>query len=227
MKIREVIGIGGEKGSGKSTVASYIEDKGYYHTYFAKNLKRTCGSVFGFSSEQMENQDLKERHFDRLLVMTKEDVFNICSRANTMYPGEITFAQAKEMWAVVEKYQGLKTGFSSVRKVLQFVGTELLRDCVNPDFHALSVKYELEGFGVEKAVISDARFANERNFIKKEWSGKTVLIKEDKGEETVETKDMHPSENSLGEDSDYDHVIINYKKSFESLYESVDNYLFF
>ncbi len=223
-----VIGIAGEKGSGKSTVAKYIEkEKGYYHTYFAKTLKKACGAVFGFSDEAMESQEQKEAAFGLPLLFTSRDVDDLCHMANMDYPGEVTFGHSKDMLVRVAKHHHENGGFLNIRKVLQFVGTEMFRDCIHPDFHALCVKHELEMKDVENAVISDARFPNERKFIKEVWGGKSVLV-HDMTLKIVneEKRDTHASENSLGSDDEYDVVIENRKVGFDVLYFDINEKIF-
>lgn len=58
-----VIGIAGKAGSGKSTVASILTQRfpGYKEVRFAQKLKETLHFLFGWTVEQQEDFDFKER----------------------------------------------------------------------------------------------------------------------------------------------------------------------
>jgi len=222
-----IIGIGGEKGSGKSTVAKYLESNGYFHTYFAKRLKNACREAFAFTDEEMEDQIKKEALFDRPLKLTRDHVNIILSSVTPHYPGKITQRNIDKMYSVADS----RVEFSSIRKTLQFIGTELLRDCISPDFHLMCVKKELveaEKAGHNRFVLSDARFPNEREATKA-WGGYTCLVVDTSPKVRVSPaaqKDGHASENSLGNSDDYDFVIINGKSSFVELFQKVSSMVY-
>lgn len=57
-----LIGLAGQKGVGKDTVADYlVAQMGYQKTAYADPLKEACQSLFGLSREQLYDQSLKEQ----------------------------------------------------------------------------------------------------------------------------------------------------------------------
>ena len=58
----KLIGLHGHAGSGKDTVAAYIQDtyKNYYQHSFAGPLKEACAKAFGVPLAYFEDRDLKE-----------------------------------------------------------------------------------------------------------------------------------------------------------------------
>lgn len=215
-----VICIGGEKGSGKSTAAKYFETEcGYYCTYFAKALKAACGEVFELTPEMMEDQDLKESEFVVPKKLSPSKVVLLASAVAPFYPNKITPTQVSRMI----KVGGCKSLYTP-RQVMQFVGTELLRDCVHPDFHVLCTKKELEerhrSHGDTRFVIADNRFPNEREFVKEHYKGYTILIVDGTKEEEV-GEDKHISENSLGNPEDMDYVVVNNKTDYRDFYSAL------
>jgi len=56
-----VVGIAGRKQSGKDTVGQrYIDQYGFVRIAFADTLKEACQIIFGFSHDQLYNNDFKE-----------------------------------------------------------------------------------------------------------------------------------------------------------------------
>ncbi|XWV26024.1 hypothetical protein QJ857_gp1056 [Tupanvirus soda lake] len=116
------------------------------------------------------------------------------------------------------------------RKMLQFVGTELLRDNLdkimpglgkNVFTHHFKLWYESEIKMNPNlcVVVSDVRFQNEIDFIQ---SLGGVVIKIDRP--CVQTNDMHQSEIELQSISTYNHLINN-TGTIDDLYRHIDEYL--
>ena len=205
----KIVALAGEKGSGKSTAAKIIVEKGgYYHTYFAKTLKHCCSKVFGYTDEQMEIQAEKEKKFDRPYVLNAFAIGRLVGHARPFFPNTITDDHVDKMIKA-----GEHRAIYRIREMLQFVGTELFRDCIHPDFHAMCVKKEIQGrmlLGEKKFVISDCRFDNERRFVKNVFKGELVLINDVEKPKEAQ-KDTHRSETGLGEFCEYDYIIANQK----------------
>lgn len=107
--------------------------------------------------------------------------------------------------------------FETPRKILQFVGTELVRDCISAYFWCKvldnQIQYE------EKVVLTDVRFFEEREYVKLK---KGLLIKiEREIPGSVPKKDGHASENSLGSNDEY-HYLIRNNGTTESLWSSLE-----
>jgi hypothetical protein len=95
------------------------------------------------------------------------------------------------------------TEFLHPRHILQFVGTELLRNNVDKDIF-LKLADQQIGKTTRNVVITDCRFSNERKWFKKQGA---VLCLVKRPELTF--KDSHSSENDLGEEVDYDVIMTN------------------
>ena len=116
------------------------------------------------------------------------------------------------------------------RKMLQYVGTELLRenlDNIMPGLgkniftHHFKLWYDAE---IKKnpnlrVVISDVRFQNEVDFIQ---SLEGFVIKLDR--QSVQTDDMHPSERELQQIKTYDHLINN-NGTLNDLYQKIEEFM--
>ena len=116
----------------------------------------------------------------------------------------------------------------SARKILQFVGTDLLRDQLNKimpelgeDIFVYNFKLwyenELKNKNTPHIIISDVRFQNEVDYIKKLGG---IIIRINRPE--VESNDMHPSEiqikNLIGVDYDVDN-----SNTLNMLYQEINH----
>ena len=221
-----VIGLSGEKECGKTTVANYLEEKcGYYHTFFAKTLKIMCKEVFGLTDKQINDQNIKELPFEKPLQVTRQHMEGVLKIAIERYPGVITHQVAEDFKASFVDYPQL----ISPRHVMQILGTEMLRDHIDQDFHIMCLYKEVSEqmeLGRDRFVIADCRFPNERVFIRNEYNGYCTLIQDiSKDTSSEESRDKHSSENSLGGPEEYDFVIQNTKTGVEVLYDDVRDVL--
>lgn len=73
-----------------------------------------------------------------------------------------SFATALKCYCRVQGWMTVKDG-----KVLQYVGTELFRDRVNPDYWVQMVDYQIQEEQPDIAIFSDMRFPNEKAFVEK------------------------------------------------------------
>lgn len=106
------------------------------------------------------------------------------------------FVQLKEYpWVKYEEDADMSDPFcpyGKQRALLQFWGTEFRRN-VNPDYWVTKVAKRLEKEKPEVALITDMRFPNEMEFIKK--YGETVRV--DRPDLPALTPQSHPSEKAL------------------------------
>ena len=132
-----IIGLVGFIGSGKDSVATKLVETGCVQESFAGPLKSVCASIFGWDRELLEGQSQKSREFRETI-----DLY---------WSGKL----------------GIK-GFTP-RLALQLIGTDVLRDHFNKDIWLSSLEYRiLQKHKNHKCVIiSDCRFVNELDFIKK------------------------------------------------------------
>ena len=142
------IGILGNIGSGKNTVAQYLATQGCIPTSFAGPIKDLCTSVFGWPRDMLEGETDESREF----------------REN------------------IDLYWSKKLGIPNFtpRLALQLIGTEVMRDHFHPDIWLNSLEYRVKKLHNENecVVISDVRFKNELDLIKR-VGGTTILVQRD------------------------------------------------
>ena len=207
-----LIGIGGELESGKSTVANFlVKNHGFTELSFADNLKQMCMAVFNLTEEQCYTTAGKAKLLDNKLFFTMDHVKEISQWMNKVNGFKFAEIDINKMARSV----GVMS-FTTPREVLQLVGTEICRECVSPSFHVDVVFKQIAKY--ENVVISDARFANERQAIK-DKDGITILVIDKSIKELVEdgNRRTHASETEIGDVTDYDGAIMNGKESLEIL----------
>ena len=203
-----IIGLAGEIGCGKSTVAEILKSKhGFTELLFAKNLKDMCASVFNLTEAQCHTQLGKETLFEKPIELTSTHILDI-HRWITGVPNQFE-AEKGCFEAALYLVKESSILFKNPREILQFVGTEICRECYDKDFHVKVLKQQLDQIK-GSVVISDARFKNEREVVT-EWGGFNVRIHSIGGDSVDTGISKHASENNLGIDTDYDFVLINDK----------------
>lgn len=207
-----IIGIGGAKRSGKNTCASYLVDKyGFTELAFAGPLKQLCEETFILGSEYFNDQELKEKPLWQPITISLDDVMYMRSALNDRYDVEITGDHAL---AMANLANGKK--FNTPREILQFVGTELVRNCVDRDYWIKAMTNDVRGHA--RVVVTDCRFPNERQLIR-DLGGH--LIRTDRS--GLATGDTHASETLLGDESEYDLVLKN-DGTIAELHRTLENW---
>lgn len=143
-----IIGLSGQAGSGKDTVADYLVAKhNFIQLSFAKVLKDGMSSLFGMTQQQLNDPKEKE--------------------------------QIDKRWG------------KTPRELMQWLGTDILRQHIRNDFFIIQVEDLIHKYKGKNIVISDARFPDECNMI---WKLNGVIIKIIRPGHTG-TKTKHISEN--------------------------------
>jgi hypothetical protein len=208
-----IIGVSGNKGSGKSTVSKILLDKGFEIRSFAGPLKRIVSEAFGLDMFLLTDQEAKENTSLSLYIQPLH-VLKLCHLANLSY---YPLTEAQIAYAVANPPAML---IKSPRHLLQVVGTEVFRQCVDKDYWLNAFKYQLDP---NKNYISDdARFANEQHLIK-DLGGAVIGI----NRPGLVTTDSHVSEKIdlsncdyvLQNDSTLDILEKNVEKTFELIKE--------
>ena len=154
--------------------------------HFADALKKACHIIFGIPLEDMETEEGKQK-----LTKVRWPEHDESSMGHTICRPSIT------------------NPFMTVREVLQFVGTELFRNQLDPDVWLNSVF--LKPWAEDDVVIiADARFPNEAALGRE--NGLLISIERDTGL----VSDGHKSENALDDYTDY-HYTIDNNGSFDDL----------
>lgn len=208
-----MIGIGGRKGTGKGVLANYlITNYGFYSFGFADYLKELSMEVFHLTKEQCEDPSEKMKYLDKPIKLGSCDVNYIVEYVCKLpfyskHHGDKFYRKMIKL-TYPENIKELK----NPRDVLQYVGTEVLRDCIDPDFHVRVTYHRIikKGVDLDKVVIHDARFPNERAFLRN-LNANLILILE--MTDIIKSEvDSHRSETGLGEMNEYDLVLVNDKR---------------
>lgn len=200
-----IIAFAGKMGSGKDTAAEFLKEQGFETVAFADNLKEMAMKIFRLSKEQCYNQELKMKFFTYPLELNIGHIARAMTYAEERNGFKLTNEIAMKLYSLLDNPVKLNTP----REILQYLGTEMLRNCIDKNYHALVVKHKIDSTGMKKVAITDCRFPNERHFVKR-WGGLNVLIKRpSKNITTTSGLVAHASENSLGEDKEYNYIINN------------------
>lgn len=214
-----ILGIGGEKRSGKDTVTNYlVKEYGYTKKAYADNLRQASAYAFEghIAKTAFFDDEIKEMPFPNgPIIATFGQLQRLMNFVIKQNGHTINFRQANEM---LMKWQN-KRQFETIRDILQFVGTEILRDTIHPDYHYKIVADYIKFSQLKKVSISDCRFKNERDRLREDFTGKIILV--ERPSLVKNASSGHASENSLGDRTAYDYVIIN-DGTLEDLYGEVD-----
>lgn len=170
-----VIGLIGKKGSGKSTACQMIKEKisEAQELMLAGHLKNVLSKVFFLPLNLFEDQTLKEKEILPNLVL-EEEVLRKIFKAFEMDLNAQVLNQHKNQQ------------FKTTRKLMQYVGTDVLR-ALDPDIH---IKWAMKTAKSPILIVSDIRFPNEMQFFKENSKFLSVgLVRPNDG-----VKDQHASE---------------------------------
>lgn len=198
-----IIVLSAPKRSGKDVIADILKQNfGYQRVAFADPLRKICSETMQLPLINFTDDSLKDLLFSSPVSMRIEE----CERLSKI-------VNADEIQTANLMQHGRDVSFKTPREVLQFVGTDLIRNHIAEDYLvrlALDVIKNTQG----NIVITDARFPNERKELKT-LGGTLVRIKREGYEGSG-----HASELSIGEDSEYD-VIINNNGTLSQLRHDV------
>lgn len=175
-----VIGLSGQAGAGKDTVADYlVQSWGFSKVSFAGPLKDAISSMFCITKAQMEDRKLKE--------------------------------QVIEEWG------------KSPRQLNQWLGTEVMRKQFDVDFFLkrmdISIGYE------DLVVVSDVRFDNEAEYIRRKWGGLIWRIEAPSRVQNDMVGDTKAHETEQGISPSLVDASINNDGDFYFTTQQVDNHL--
>lgn len=146
------LAISGKKQSGKDSVATHIANRLARQsvpvaiTHFARPLKDMINSVFGIPSELLYGTDQQK---DTETYLKWEDIAE-----------EIRKSNSKDSWGGGFKIPVPRSGFMTVREVLQVVGTDIFRKQIKDTVWA-EVPFRKDWGRIELVIIPDCRFPNE------------------------------------------------------------------
>ena len=178
-----IIGFGGRIGSGKSELAKICQKAGFEKLYFALPLKQLVADLIHVKIEEINGLKNVEKNYK----FNKIDYLFLSKQ--THIPFEVV---EKEMSPV---------SFKTVRQLLQFIGTDLIRK-YNTNWHVNQIRSMIDKS--KNYVIDDVRFKNELNLIK-ELGGDAWFIIRPK----IDNVSNHESETSLTWSDFGNKIIIN------------------
>jgi len=185
MDLPRLISLSGKKNCGKSFLSNICVKLGYTKLSFATNLKLLICDLLGISLVYLNNN--KDIPFNYKLKINKDKFCIIYNKTNIPLH-------------IIENSLLNKT-FTTYREILQFIGTDLIRNH-NSNWHIDNIKDIIYKNPDVKFCLDDTRFLNELNLIK-ELNGLTFYIKTYKN-----INDLHISENEMSPEN-CNYILIN------------------
>jgi dephospho-CoA kinase len=112
------------------------------------------------------------------------------------------------------------------RALLQEIGTDIIRKKIDNDFFVrrMTEDIKLYSYFMDVAIISDARFIDEIEYIKKHFKNTITIniVKSNLETDLTKKEQTHPSETSLDNYNKYDYILDN-DGSIEELKEKIIN----
>lgn len=157
-----ILGVCGQAGSGKDTVADMlVKEFGFVKLSFADPLKRICREVFAFSDRQLwgasEFRNAPDPRYRRERQVTK--------RISKREGGKLWFEDV----TVTELDEGL-----TPREALQKLGTEWGRECYPPIWVELGIRNALSIINSQGNVTYDASTGLVQNSYRKKIAGVVI-----------------------------------------------------
>lgn len=194
-----LIAFSGAKFAGKDTTAeALIKRCGFKRIGLADKLKDICSEIFDINRADMDNPELKEKPFKVPIAI---NVMDIDSLLRTLQRDGYEFNYDEKYSILYKNFNGKQ--LTSIRDMLQVVGTDICRTYIKDDIWLSYIQNIVKNYD-GNLVITDARFKNERAFLKK-LGAILILVKR----KDVKSTSTHISENQLGKDKDYDVIIHN------------------
>ncbi len=161
-----VVSFTGPKGSGKDSSADILKEEKIASgsISFAGPLKKICCEVFKLHHNFVNDPVLKEKEFETPIVLTAAHFRKInLAMTDHLDQDEFFYNPHKASIAGLEG-QIMK----SPRQLLQFIGTEYIRNRIHPDWHlqaafSKTTLAKLDEDGLY--CVTDARFPNEYQFL--------------------------------------------------------------
>lgn len=192
-----LICLSGKSRAGKDELANVlVRDFKYVKVAFADGLRELASSVFDMPANQFTDADKKEAPFLYPIRLDEEHLAHILSFIENEWKIEVNKAAKDKMLTLVG------TEMKTPRKLLQTIGTEVVRDCIDDLFWIKALEHKIQNLA--DVVITDARFSGERQFAR-EKGALMCLVKRP----SLQSNDSHRAENDLGDDTEYNIIFNN------------------
>lgn len=190
---KTIIGFCGRLNSGKSILSkAMVDNYGAEIVTVASALKQLICDMRPYHFPDIDELNRKKRAgFYLSDTITDDDIHFISQETNVPYG----FVHEK----CIEK-----DGWGSVRDIMQFIGTEIIRK-YNPNWHVEKLKDNIQKSSADYICVDDVRFPNERKAVEL-LGGECFFIIRPQSE----VISNHSSETSIRwQDFDPSHIIIN------------------
>jgi len=196
---RNIIGFGGQAGTGKGSAASaLVKHFGYTEVCFGDALKEFLSDIFSISNDIFYVRELKDKDFDKPIILKP---YHICKLLDIL--GDELNDDFYELEVdLIAEFEGYE--FTSPGNMMQVIGTDIVRNRIDKDIW-IDI-FDVRTKNIEKLVCSDVRFSNERQYIK-DQGGEIVLIKRQDLDKL--DRHNHESENNLGSEDEYNVIVEN------------------
>lgn len=194
-----IIGIGGNKGSGKDTISDIlVRQYKVKKIALADPLKELLAKHTYIPLADFYDPKKKDELFNIPFEFLPHEILNltedlICN----MSPRDICNFDLDEVDKALFNLSAI-----SIRDLLQKFGTNICRKLIDPDIWLKINKKRIEELTGD-IVICDLRFPNERQMVR-DIGGTLIKVKR-----PIINNDSHESENQIGDDSEYDIIINN------------------
>ena len=193
-----IITLSGKARSGKDTCADILVNKYNFEKFsLAQPIRELASKVFDIPLDTFTSDELKEKNFTHPIILDEAYLGHIIDIVENDWGFNV------DEVAKVGMMKQLGAEFIHPRRILQTVGTEVIRNNVDKDIF-LKLADKRIGISNKNIVIVDVRFSNEREWFKKQGAV-LCLIKRPE----LTSKDSHTSENDLGTDEDYGVIMTN------------------
>ena len=191
----QLIGFAGKKRVGKDMLGSHLCGFGYRRYSMAAPLRELVSNMCEVPIEILEHDHLKSQKFSQPLLLGKEGAQGFMKNIAYAFSGN----EKEKVNKICDKIA--RHTVNSWRELLQFIGTDIVRNIMCPTFWIDIGRARIEGMLTQSdVVITDVRFENEVILIK-ELGGNVIEVIRETGE-----KDDHSSEDI---DFNCDFILIN------------------
>ena len=229
-----LLGISGQLNSGKDSVAGRFADNlEIVHIALADPMKQFGEQVFGFTDDQLWGPShlrngCDERYFkdssqwilahDNLKFFSPSFIEKVCGEIDDQY-----------LFSLFDWFENLQLNNPNLspRIMLQTLGTEWGRDCVNEDVwvnYMIRRAANIVERGIAGVVVSDVRFKNELEAIRKAGGKLVKVVRPVTDQNALETgvkNHQSESEQKFFDNDQFNFIILN-DSSLEDLYDKVD-----
>lgn len=192
-----LICLSGKSRAGKDELANVlVKDFKYTKVAFADGLRELSTHIFDIPLNVFIDADKKEALFSHAIRLDEAHLGYMLEIIENGYKIPVSKESKDKMLLLVG------TEMTTPRKLLQTIGSEVVRDCISQDFWIQALEKKIGNLA--DVVITDARLSNEREWARSQ-NALMCLVKRP----NVQSNDTHRAENDLGEDSEYNLIFNN------------------